>query len=1021
MRPLRLELRGFTSFRNPVTVDFTGKHLFAITGPTGAGKSSLLDAMTWALYGQAPRVGRETSQLVNPDTGSMAVKLDFRVLGQDYRVSRHAPATLGARLERLREDGVWESLEDRARAVTSAVTGIIGLDYATFIKTVLLPQGAFGAFLQGDPRERRNILTNLLGLERHEEAGRRARVRASNAQSAAGALREQLSVFGAPSEDEICNIERDHANAKLHVADLNRRSPGIERMRDAATATIDATRTTEHARDALTEAIAERDASRDLIARVLTERDDAADAHARREADLAAVGYDDEEHRNLLRDVATLQQREVIARDLSTAEERLDAAQSERAETDTRLQEAQAHLDDARVAAVERERHAAHAAEGLADAIARAIGSEHLVEAMARQHAETISTLSETLHTCEGTERRLRDLRDRRHEQSAVTVSAARSADEAERDLRAARRLLDATAPVFGAALSEHKMRSNAVEHERRRDMAVALRRTLTLADPCPVCGETVAHAPAETDAAESATSLAMSERALVEATTMLDLTRAEQARAQVAVGSAEGRDESERATATRAADALRAIDAAIRNAGAESRTLDADIARVTEQVGDGRRHIEQQMQARDAAMRSLNTLRELRAAAAAAAGLTEQPQPGEPGDPARIADDLTNAISRHRAERTAATAATNAVTALSSRVDAAAMTINHVGARCDDLAATVADLQRRLHDAPAPSVGATVLRARLRAAEDSAGAHRAAAEMFARAREHLAATEASVRAAEEALDRTDTTAARREQESAAHAAELEAAVAAFAHTWRDAAFVGEPASAVALTAVDAHRALLRTAEQSRDEVAGILTGARDRAKTAKRMAGEATQHESEASVATDLAHELRRDRFIAHVQHEAMRRLAAAASAHLGRMSHNRYELTATTDAFSVRDHHHASEIRPVHTLSGGETFLASLALSLALSERLPALAGRGGAMALDALFLDEGFGTLDQESLDIAIGALEALAGEHRMIGVISHVAEVAERLPDRIEVLPAPPGGSSVLRVPAVLRAQ
>ena len=65
MRPMRLEIRGFTSFREPVTIDFTDKRLLAITGPTGAGKSSLLDAMTWALYGQTPRVGRETIQLIS--------------------------------------------------------------------------------------------------------------------------------------------------------------------------------------------------------------------------------------------------------------------------------------------------------------------------------------------------------------------------------------------------------------------------------------------------------------------------------------------------------------------------------------------------------------------------------------------------------------------------------------------------------------------------------------------------------------------------------------------------------------------------------------------------------------------------------------------------------------------------------------------------------------------------------------------------------------------------------------------
>ena len=91
MRPLRLELRGFTSFRETAVLDFEGRRLFAITGPTGAGKSSLLDAMTWALYGQVPRVGAQTRQLITHGANAMAVRLDFSVRGKRHRVSRRPP------------------------------------------------------------------------------------------------------------------------------------------------------------------------------------------------------------------------------------------------------------------------------------------------------------------------------------------------------------------------------------------------------------------------------------------------------------------------------------------------------------------------------------------------------------------------------------------------------------------------------------------------------------------------------------------------------------------------------------------------------------------------------------------------------------------------------------------------------------------------------------------------------------------------------------------------------------------
>lgn len=201
MRPLRLEVRGFTSFREPATLDFEGRRLFAITGPTGAGKSSLLDAMTWALYGLVPRVGRETRQLITHGARAMAVQFDFSVRGQRYRVSRQAPGNLGARLEQQRADGVWEPLEDRAREVTRRIEGLIGLDFTTFTKTVLLPQGAFDTFLRGDEPQRRDILTRLLGLERYEEAGRAARNRAGGARSAADALREQIERLDAATSE----------------------------------------------------------------------------------------------------------------------------------------------------------------------------------------------------------------------------------------------------------------------------------------------------------------------------------------------------------------------------------------------------------------------------------------------------------------------------------------------------------------------------------------------------------------------------------------------------------------------------------------------------------------------------------------------------------------------------------------------------------------------------------------------------------------------------------------------------
>ena len=95
---------------------------------------------------------------------------------------------------------------------------------------------------------------------------------------------------------------------------------------------------------------------------------------------------------------------------------------------------------------------------------------------------------------------------------------------------------------------------------------------------------------------------------------------------------------------------------------------------------------------------------------------------------------------------------------------------------------------------------------------------------------------------------------------------------------------------------------------------------------------------------------------------------------------------------------------MRPPSTLSGGETFLVSLSLALALSERIQ-VAGR---TRFDFFFLDEGFGSLDAATLDLALGALERLRDAGRVIGMISHVAAVEERMPRRLRVVPSRPRG-------------
>ena len=234
-------------------------------------------------------------------------------------------------------------------------------------------------------------------------------------------------------------------------------------------------------------------------------------------------------------------------------------------------------------------------------------------------------------------------------------------------------------------------------------------------------------------------------------------------------------------------------------------------------------------------------------------------------------------------------------------------------------------------------------------------------------------------------------------------------------HAERGDALLGEARSVVEGLGLRAASlgGLVESVTEVRRTATGELAMARKEAETARerlakagRLAEEvAAQHER--AVRFDaLAKELRADRIIAFLQVEALQILAAAGSEHLSTLSVGRYGLRFDEDEFFVVDTWNGEESRSARTLSGGETFLASLALALALSEQVAALSVTEKAR-LDSLFLDEGFGGLDPETLEVVVEAIEQLGGDGRMVGVITHVQELAIRMPARIDVEKSPRG--------------
>jgi exonuclease SbcC len=173
----------------------------------------------------------------------------------------------------------------------------------------------------------------------------------------------------------------------------------------------------------------------------------------------------------------------------------------------------------------------------------------------------------------------------------------------------------------------------------------------------------------------------------------------------------------------------------------------------------------------------------------------------------------------------------------------------------------------------------------------------------------------------------------------------------------------------------------------------------RRRGEAERLRATIADDTESE-QVARELAQLMSARRFPQWLANEALDALVVDASASLLELSGGQFELTHDKGEFFVIDHTDADSQRSVKTLSGGETFQASLALALALAEQLATLAA-GGRTTLDSIFLDEGFGTLDPEALEVVASTLENLAQGRRMVGVVTHVPALAERVPVRFEV--------------------
>ncbi len=221
MRPVRLELEGFATFRQRTELDFDGLDLVAFTGPTGAGKSTLIDAITFALYGSVSRY--DNANVVAPVIHQLAneakVRFDFEVANRPHTVTRvvrrrSAGVKTEARLERDDPEQGGEVLAGTVRDVDAAVIELLGLDFTQFTRTVVLPQGDFAQFLRDEPASRQRLLRRLLDLEVYARMGTVAREEAKRAAQRGEALAQELQRLPEVAEPEIEQLKSRIATLK---------------------------------------------------------------------------------------------------------------------------------------------------------------------------------------------------------------------------------------------------------------------------------------------------------------------------------------------------------------------------------------------------------------------------------------------------------------------------------------------------------------------------------------------------------------------------------------------------------------------------------------------------------------------------------------------------------------------------------------------------------------------------------------------------------------------------------------
>ena len=250
MRPLRISIEGLRSFRAEAGIDFGDHTRVAVIGDTGAGKSSILEAMTYALYGQTSLGGKSKRELMNDTSDVMRVVLRFRVSGEEWEVTRVDRRAGGGGLrppqaQLIRYGPAGETLDrvGQVRPVNERVQALIGLDSDAFLRTVILPQGRFARLLVEDaPSARTEILRQVWQTRDLEAAGDLAMQRLAEVRTLALRLRDEVERHPDDPEAHLASLVAGadraigRANTLANLRDRTERAADTLRKSEAAIA-----------------------------------------------------------------------------------------------------------------------------------------------------------------------------------------------------------------------------------------------------------------------------------------------------------------------------------------------------------------------------------------------------------------------------------------------------------------------------------------------------------------------------------------------------------------------------------------------------------------------------------------------------------------------------------------------------------------------------------------------------------------------------------------------------------------